>query len=374
MRVRAIRWIPFRIPFSREFTTADGEMTAREGVLLQLTTDDGITGLGEGSPLLAFGGGTATDVLALLPDLASSLIGVDLESVPRIVAAFPGDQPGANAAHCALDIAAWDALGRSRGVRVAGLLGGHVTPVVPVNVTVAARTPEAAAMVARAAVDAGFHTVKLKVGVAGSPEAEAERVAALREAIGPETGLRLDANGAWTEPEAIETIRRLEAYRPQYIEQPVVPGDPAALARVRHAVMMPVAADEAVTGLAAVKTLIGLAAADVLIIKPMAVGGLESARTVVELGTLAGLRVIVTTTIDTGIGTAAALHLSATLPRPIAACGLATSSHLAGDLLLEPLPVNKGEMHLPAGSGLGVALDEAQLALYATEAGAGVGY
>jgi L-alanine-DL-glutamate epimerase-like enolase superfamily enzyme len=138
--------------------------------------------------------------------------------------------------------------------------------------------------------------------------------------------------------------------------------------------MMPIAADEAVTGLEAVKALIGAFAADVLIVKPMAVGGVGPARTIVELGTLAALRVVVTTTIDTGIGVAAALHLAATLPRPIPACGLATGSLLAADLLSEPLRVRDGEMILPAGPGLGVALHEGQLARYATGAGAGVGY
>lgn len=373
MNVQAIRWTPFRIPFVAGFTTAAGAMKVREGVLLQLATSDGNTGLGEGSPLAAFGGGTVDDVLDVLSDRAAALIGAELASVPGIVAALPRDRSGASAAYCALDVAAWDALGKARGTRVAGLLGGSVSPMVPANATVGAPTLEAAVAAARAAVDAGFHTIKLKVGVAGTPEAEAKRVAAVRVAIGPEAGLRLDANGAWSEDEAIETIRLLEAYRPQYIEQPVPAGDPAALGRVRHAVMMPVAADEAVTGLAAVKALIGAAAADVLIVKPMAVGGLEPARTIVELGTLAGLRVVVTTTIDTGIGVAAALHLATTLPRPIPACGLATGPLLAGDLLVEPLPARDGAMTLPAGPGLGVAIDETQLARYATGAGVEVG-
>ena len=374
MKVRAIRWTSFRIPFTAVFTTASGEMAVREGVILQMNTSDGITGLGEGSPLPAFGGGMVADVLDVLRDRAPALIGADLAEVPGIVAAFPRDRSGAVAASCALDVAAWDALGRSRGVRVARLLGGGVTPTVPVNATIGAQTVEAAVRAARDAVDAGFRTVKLKVGVAGSPGAEAERVAAVREAIGPEIGLRLDANGAWSEDEAIETIRRLDRYRPQYIEQPVPAGDPAALARVRHVVMTPVVADEAVTDLAAVKALIGAAAADVLIVKPMAVGGLEPARTIVELGTLTGLRVIVTTMIDTGIGAAAALHLAATLPRPIPACGLATGPLLATDLLVGPLLMSDGEMNLPAGPGLGVALDEARLARYATEAEAAVGF
>ncbi|HEU5421994.1 MAG TPA: enolase C-terminal domain-like protein, partial [Nitrolancea sp.] len=99
--------------------------------------------------------------------------------------------------------------------------------------------------------------------------------------------------------------------------------------------------------------------ADVLVIKPMLAGGLRRGRAIVELAHAAGLRAIVTTTIDSGVGIAAALHLAATLPAPPLACGLATRSLLGADLVSGLPPVVAGSLHLPDGPGLGVMLSEA---------------
>jgi L-alanine-DL-glutamate epimerase-like enolase superfamily enzyme len=94
----------------------------------------------------------------------------------------------------------------------------------------------------------------------------------------------------------------------------------------------------------------------------MVVGGLGAARRIVDMALAAGMSVVVTTTIDAGIGTAAALHLAATLPEPAPACGLATGHLLAADLIAPPLVARGGRMDLPAGAGLGVRLDDRALA------------
>ena len=95
-----------------------------------------------------------------------------------------------------------------------------------------------------------------------------------------------------------------------------------------------------------------------LVIKPMVVGGVRPARRIAEMANAAGVAAVVTTTIDGGIGVAAALHLAATLPPDGPACGLATASLLAGDIVAGAPAVREGRMTLPWGSGLGVTLDE----------------
>jgi muconate cycloisomerase len=90
----------------------------------------------------------------------------------------------------------------------------------------------------------------------------------------------------------------------------------------------------------------------------MVCGGLRAGRAIIELASANGLRTVVTSTIDSGIGVAAALHLAATLPPDSPACGLATRDLLTADLLVEPLKVVDGEMLLPDGAGLGVNIDE----------------
>nr|HRC77440.1 enolase C-terminal domain-like protein [Kouleothrix sp.] len=125
--------------------------------------------------------------------------------------------------------------------------------------------------------------------------------------------------------------------------------------------------DEAVGGPAQARRVISAGAADVLVLKPMMAGGLRRGRAIIALAQAAGMQTIVTTTIDSGVGVAAALHLAATLPAPPPACGLATGTLLAGDLLVQPVIIRNGAIRLPVQPGLGVRLDERQLARYAGE-------
>ncbi len=189
-------------------------------------------------------------------------------------------------------------------------------------------------------------------------------MAAVREALGPEIKLRIDANGAWGVEQAVRAIRGLEEYDLEMVEQPVAAGDLPGLARVRAEVDAPIAADEDVTDVEAAELVLEAGAADVLVVKPMVVGGLRPARRIIEMVAAAGAEAVVTTTLDSGIGTAAALHLAATLPPGSPACGLATGSLLAADLITGPLVASCGRMELPDGPGLGVKLDEGQLAQY----------
>ncbi|HEX3721189.1 MAG TPA: enolase C-terminal domain-like protein, partial [Nitrolancea sp.] len=181
----------------------------------------------------------------------------------------------------------------------------------------------------------------------------------------PGTALRLDANAAWEAETAIATLRQFARYDIEFVEQPVAADDIDALARVRRASPIAIAADEALTSLSAARQLIERRAADVLIIKPMVCSGLVASRTTIEEAVAAGLRVVVTSTIESGVGVATALHLAATLPDGSPACGLATANLLEHDLLQEPLSVVNGRMSLPDGPGLGVRLDEATLERFA---------
>lgn len=357
MRITHLQVTPYHIPFAASFVTAHGRATAREGLILRLSTDAGVVGLGEAAPLPEFGGGTVADAAALLADLTPALTGVTLSALLDRLAALPLDRPGAAAVRCGLETAALDALGRARGVPLAALLAPDHADTVPLNATVGAPGADAAAAAARRAVAEGFATIKLKVGVAGSAAAELARVAAVRAAVGPGVALRLDANGAWQPNQAIALLRRLAAYDLDLVEQPVPAGDLAGLARVRRAVDVPLAADESATTLAAVRALLRAEAVDAIVVKPMVAGGPRAARTIIEAALDAGLRAIVTTTLDAGIGVAAALHVAATLPAPIPACGLATGALLATDLLQHPLPIARGWMAVPEGGGVGVDLE-----------------
>ena len=364
MSIASIRWASFTIPFVEDFeTSAAGTVRTREGVIIEIGNEHGEIGLGEASPLPERGDGNATDVAAWLAANVDSLVGQDEAAN---VSPFNAIDVGA-ALRCGLETALLDLRGKTQGERVADLLAsGEPAPRVPVNATIGARRTEAAAKAASVAVAKGFSAVKLKVGVAGSVGAEEERVAVVRAAIGPGVRLRLDANGAWDSATAIEMVAALRPHEIEWIEQPVPAADINGLAAVRRRSRIRVAADESLRSPADAQAILDATAADVLVLKPMQLGGPTACLAVARLAREAGAEVVVTTTIDSGVAAAAALHTAAALGPDLPACGLATLDLLERDLLLAPLRIERGEMSLPATPGLGIAV-ETNLAWSATD-------
>jgi L-alanine-DL-glutamate epimerase-like enolase superfamily enzyme len=162
----------------------------------------------------------------------------------------------------------------------------------------------------------------------------------------------------------VSILTALEEFDLELVEQPVAADDLEGLAQVAESVAIPVAADEAVTSLEAARTVLEARAVEILVVKPTVVGGLSESKRIVEAAHAFGAEAYVTTNLDAGVATVAALHLAATLPKHARACGLATAGLLEHDLLSLDLPVEGGDMSLPEGSGLGVELDETALQRY----------
>jgi o-succinylbenzoate synthase len=363
VKIAGLRWTPYALPFATVLQTAQAAWRTREGVILQLITEDGITGAGDVAPLSTHGTAAQADCLAALDRIAPGLLGVDLDDVASMIETMLRREPRLAPLACAIDVAASDARARAAGVGIAQLWGQAAARTVRVNALVDAAACGDAAKTAERAGASGFGDIKLKVGVAGSVAAEVERVAAVRSAA-PGARLRLDANGAWSESQAIETIRALEPYGIELIEQPVAPGDAAALRRVRAATGARIAADESVSDTVSVRGLIEAAAVDAIVIKLPVAGGPSRASEISALAAQAGLDVIVTSAFDSGVGVAAALQFAATLPESPYAHGLATLDLLANDLIIEGLTIENGRMPVPSGPGIGVMLDDAALARY----------
>jgi O-succinylbenzoate synthase len=174
----------------------------------------------------------------------------------------------------------------------------------------------------------GFPAVKVKV----QERADVDRVARVRDAVGPSVAVRVDANGAWSVEEAVDMIGRLARYHLELVEQPVASVDD--LARVRRAVGVPIAADECVRTVHDAARLRAQEAADVLVVKQQPVGGVRDAMAIVEA---AGLPAIVSSMMETSIGIAAGVALAAALPELPFACGLATLGRGEADVTSDPL-------------------------------------
>jgi o-succinylbenzoate synthase len=222
---------------------------------------------------------------------------------------------------------------------------------VPVNVTVPAVGPEQAARIV--ADSAGCRTAKVKVAEPGQSLAEAQaRLEAVRDALGDEGRIRVDANGLWSLDEAVTAIRALDraAGGLEYVEQPCA--DVEDLARVRRRVDVPVAADESIRRAEDPYRVRDLEAADVAVLKVQPLGGVRACLRIAED---IGLPVVVSSALESSVGIAAGVALAAALPELEYACGLATVQLLTGDVVREPL--------LPRDGALPVVRPEVDVAL-----------
>jgi L-alanine-DL-glutamate epimerase-like enolase superfamily enzyme len=224
-----------------------------------------------------------------------------------------------------------------------------------VNCTLAAGPPEEVAKRAAQGVRDGYACFKVKVGL---PD-DAERVAAVRAAVGSWPAIRLDANGAWSADEAVAAIQALAAFDIELVEQPCRTLE--ELASVRRAVSVPIAADESVATPDDVRAAVAVGACDVVNVKLAPSGGFGAAREALREATRHGLASFLSSTLDGPWGIAAALQL-ASAERVQMACGLATLSLFDASLARALPPPHDGLLDVPEGPGLGVCVDERAVA------------
>jgi o-succinylbenzoate synthase len=341
-------------------------MTAREGVIVELTMSDGLIGCGEIAPLPEFAGSDLSTAITALAQFVGSLRGQTPTAALEMVASALTKRTIPPATACGLEMALLDALGQAQGIPISHMLP-HAEPTqlvemrahVPVNAVIGAQSQEIAVQQARQAVARGFSCLKLKVGRAAWTDLE--RVAAVRDAVGPGMQLRLDANASWDYALAREVLTACAPLDVQYVEQPLPAADIDGMRRLRREASVPLAVDEALYDIESARRLLAAQAADVLIIKPQLAGGLRIGRQIVQLAAQSAVQCVVTSTIESGIGVAGALHLVAASPEISLACGLATLDMFVDDLILEELLLADGRLTLPGGLGLGVHLDREAL-------------
>jgi L-alanine-DL-glutamate epimerase-like enolase superfamily enzyme len=319
---------------------AHGETRERTLVLVRIGD-----GWGEAAPLDSYDGVSIDDVLAAIEDCREPLAGWDGDPATREQAlAACARRAVLPQAVAAVDLALWDHTARHAGEPVWRLLGAEAPPAVEVNATIARTDRAGAAAEAAAARELGFGTVKLKVGIGD----DAGRVAAVRAAVGPQTAIRLDANGVWSVPEAVAALRALEPAGIELCEEPV--HGLADLRAVAAASGIPVALDES----AALPGALDQLHADAVCLKISRCGGITGLLASGARARAAGYHLYLASTLDGPLGIAAALHAAAALPGGMAdrPCGLATLPLFDAS---DPLPARAGRMFAPPDPGLGGA-------------------
>ncbi len=334
-------------------TWPGGVRQSASGLVVEVHTDEGLSGIGEAP------GPTLPTIQTIIEqELAQFLVGQDplrTEWLVHRMEEFSRNWSGIAAyAIAGLEIALLDLKGKAHGAPVAELLGGFCSDRVPVVGYLFIDTPEANARKAKAFVDAGYTELKLKVGRDFGQDHDA--IAAIRDAVGPDVKLRIDANMIWSVPAAIKWIRGLERFDLQYVEQPVPDFDVAGLAQVRRSVSVPIAADEACTDVRSALELVKQDACDVFVVYPSEAGGLTRARQIAAIAEAAGKWCAIGSWAELGPATIANAHLVAATTT----FGFASDTHYPlqlDDVLRTPLDMSDGLLAVPRSDGLGVELD-----------------
>lgn len=337
MKPLAFEVVPYALPFRDPYATARGSLARREMALLRLRDADGVEGLGEAVPLSLRGGVGLRRVVEELRRAGEA--GADEEAARRL----------SPPARCALTTALRDLRARRRGEPFLAPEGAGPAAPVRCNATLSAGEPAAVADEARRLAERGFGTFKLKLGTGD----DLAVVAAVREAVGPEARIRVDANEAWDVETAIATLRELQPLDVELAEQPVAGLE--AMARVAAAVAVPLAADESVVTPRQAARAAELGACRYTGVKLAKVGGPEAA-----LEVAAELPAFVTSALDGPVGIAAAAHVARRLDAaggPGLAHGLATQSLFAADVAAVGCELRGDRLLPPPGPGLGVEID-----------------
>jgi D-galactarolactone cycloisomerase len=375
MKITGIRTHVLDAPLQQNFGFSQFEYSRRSAMLVEISTAEGISGWGE-----AYGPAKPA-ASAVVDFFAPLLIGRDprdTEALWHLLFARSLDygQKGLMlAAISALDIACWDIKAQSAGLPLYRMLGAAETETIPCYATgfyFGGPEPLDRKFEREAALylERGFRAVKMKVGL--GVERDAELVAVVRKALGPDTRLMIDANHAYDPVTAIALARRVEQHDIFWFEEPVSPLDIDGYLAVKRASAIPLAGGECEYTRFGFEPLLRRRAVDYAQPDLCACGGISEGLKIAALASVYNIHVTPHAW-GSSIGQAAALHFYAARPRhpgsltaedKMIECDQ-TENPFRTEIVREPIRFERGRWFLPAGPGLGVEIDRGALGRYA---------
>ncbi|HEV2294761.1 MAG TPA: enolase C-terminal domain-like protein [Tepidisphaeraceae bacterium] len=368
MRIKEVHTYPITLPVRPEFVivSSAGRHAVSRYVLVELRTDEGISGWGEATVMPIWSGETQGSALAAIDEiLGPFVVGRDHSEFEEIAAQMDAILVDNFFTKAAVEMALLDLAGKAAGKPVYELLNGGAAVNalrIPIKFSIGLREPENAAGIAAEKVREGFTALKMKVG----PDAEKDllRVRLVREAVGPDVRLNIDVNGGWSVDESIRQIPRYLPFDLDYVEQPVPRWDIDGMATVRAASPLPIMADESVFAVWQAEQVLHKRAADLISIYPGKNGGILRSLTISRLAAAEGVACHVGSNLEWDIATAAMCQLVAAPPNvqvkryPVDILG---PLYYAQRPKRQVVRFDGGHVEVPSGPGLGFDVDREEI-------------
>jgi muconate cycloisomerase len=366
--IASIRSTIVDVPTVRRHELSSLSVTTQSYVIVELRLANGAEGIGEAATL----GGprwseeSVESIKATIDAyLAPALIGAPADRFEAARIRMGAVAKRNNAAKAAIESALFDAVGKTLGVPAVQLLGGAVRESMPVLWTLASGDPAQEIEEAEQKLAARLHdTFKVKIG-AQSADADLARLRRIAGALVGRASLIVDANQAWDETTALRCLPVLAELGVRLVEQPLPAWNLAGMARLRARSTVPLMADECVFTAHDMLDVARAAAADIVSLKLVKHGGLIATRSVAAVAEATGIGLYGGCLLESSIGAAAHLQVFAGLRELAWGCEHFGPQILVDDLVDEPLRFADFRIHLPAGPGLGVTLDQDKLRRYA---------
>ena len=298
--------VPLRVPFK----TALRRVDSVEDVIVELHTDTGAVGYGEAPSTGVITGDTTGAIIGALKDhIIKTIIGRDVDDFEALTDSVQKCIIHNSSAKAAVDMALWDLYGQLYNIPVYKLLGGSKDKIVT-DITISVNIPEEMARDAITAINRGYDTLKVKVGV--NPKLDVERLSAIRNAIGSRAKLRIDANQAWKPQEAVRILNQMQeqGLDIELVEQPVIAHDIEGLKYVTERSYVPVLADESVFSPLDAMKIIQSGAADLINIKLMKCGGITPALKIADAASIMGVECMLGCMLEAKVSVNAAVHVA----------------------------------------------------------------
>jgi len=372
MIITSIECIPVQYKYKTVHHMGTGMIPASEPVVVKIHTDEGITGIGEaGHTSLGYIGEGQNSLMSIINEWFAPrlLLGADPMNIEMLTTQMDRMTKHNNQAITAIDFALHDLKGKKLGVPVYQLLGGLCNEKIPLGTVITYGPPDVMAEKAVKIKKAGFKSIKLKVA-ANDTDKDIESIKAVREAVGYDIRLGMDANGGWDYYQALTALKKMEKYDLFMFEQPVPYWDIAGMARLRQKVGIPICADESTTELSHLLEIIEQKAADAFFLKVARVGGMNKAQKWVAIAKAANIPVMCGCLTGSGFECAAQAHFIAgtewmghleqenTGPLSLHDCLDTVSKPITDDLAKKVPRIENGYLYVPEGPGLGMELNE----------------